>query len=156
MSDDERVDVPEATVDAEVERAAQMLADAKKAHEAGISKATVVNRLYYACFHAAQAALYARGFDPQLTGGFQTRLGQEVIQPGDVPRELGWFLDDMQTYRSRVDYGSGGGERDAEDLLQQTAAFFDAIGQISGHDANTRIRAAAAAVISLIQRVAVA
>ena len=100
MSDDEWVDVPEATVDAEVERAAQMLADAKKAHEAGISKATVVNRLYYACFHAAQAALYARGFDPQLTGGFQTRLGQEVIQPGDVPRELGWFLDDMQTYRS--------------------------------------------------------
>lgn len=37
-----------------------MLADAAKAHEVGISKATIVNRLCYACFHAAQAALYAR------------------------------------------------------------------------------------------------
>lgn len=137
MSDDERVDVPEATVDEEFERAEQMLADAKKAHEVGISKATVVNRLYYACFHAAQAALYARGFDPQSHGRVQTRLGQELIQHGDVPRELGRFLNDMQTYRRRVDYGSGGVERDAADLLEQTAAFLDAMGQISGHDTTT-------------------
>ena len=40
----------------------------------------------------------------------------------------------MQTYRRRVDYGSGGVERDAEDLFEQTAAFLDAIGHISGHD----------------------
>ena len=63
MSDDERVNIPQATVDQEFERAEQMLADATKAHEVGISKATIVNRLYYACFHAAQAALYARGFN---------------------------------------------------------------------------------------------
>jgi len=137
VSEDERVDVPQATVDEEFERAEQMLADAKKAHEVGISKATIVNRLCYACFHAAQAALYARGFDPQSHGRVQTRLGQELIQPGDVPRELGRFLSDMQTYRRRVDYGSGGVERDAEDLLQQTAAFLDAMGQISGQDATT-------------------
>ena len=137
MSEDERVDVPQATVDAEFERAEQMLADAKKAHEVGISKATIVNRLYYACFHAAQAALYARGFDPQSHGRVQTRLGQELVQPGDVTRELGRFLNDMQTYRRRVDYGSGGVERDAEDLLEQTAAFLDAMGQISGHDTTT-------------------
>ena len=114
-----------------------MLADAKTAHEVGISKATVVNRLYYACFHAAQAALYARGFDPQSHGRVQTRLGQELIQPGDVPRELGRFLNDMQTYRRRVEYVSGGVERDAEDLLEQTAAFLDSMGQISGRDATT-------------------
>jgi uncharacterized protein (UPF0332 family) len=137
VSEDERVDVPQATVDEEFERAEQMLADATKAHEVGISKATVVNRLYYACFHAAQAALYARGFDPRSHGQVQTRLGQELIQPGDVPRELGRFLNDMQTYRRRVDYGSGGVERDAEELLQQTAAFLDTMGQISGHDATT-------------------
>jgi uncharacterized protein (UPF0332 family) len=137
VSDDERVGVPEATLDEEFERAEQMLADAKKAHEVGISKATVVNRLYYACFHAAQAALYARGFDPQSHGRVQTRLGQELIQPGDVPRELGRFLNDMQTYRRRVDFGSGGVERDAEDLLEKTAAFLDSMGQISGRDATT-------------------
>jgi len=43
----------------------------------------------------------------------------------------------MQTYRRRVDYGSGGVERDTEDLLEQTAAFLDALGQISGHDTTT-------------------
>jgi hypothetical protein len=43
----------------------------------------------------------------------------------------------MQTYRRRVDYGSGGVERDAEDLLQQTATFLEAMGQISGLDATT-------------------
>jgi hypothetical protein len=43
----------------------------------------------------------------------------------------------MQTYRRRVDYGSGGVERDAEDLLQQTAAFLDAMGRISFRDTTT-------------------
>ena len=137
MSDDERVDVPQATVDEEFERAEQMLADATTAHEVGISKATVVNRLYYACFHAAQAALYARGFDPQSHGRVQTVLGQELIQPGDVPREHGRFLNDMQTYRRRVDYGSGGVERDAQDLLEETAAFLETMGRICGGDATT-------------------
>jgi uncharacterized protein (UPF0332 family) len=137
VSDDERVDVPQATVDEEFERAEQMLADATTAHEVGISKATVVNRLYYACFHAAQAALYARGFDPQSHGRVQTVLGQELIQPGDVPREHGRFLNDMQTYRRRVDYGSGGVERDAQDLLEETTAFLETMGRICGGDATT-------------------
>jgi hypothetical protein len=43
----------------------------------------------------------------------------------------------MQTYRRRVYYGSGGVERDAEDLLQQTAAFLDAMGRVTGRDATT-------------------
>jgi len=130
VSDDDRVDVPQATIDREFEQAEQMLMDATKAHEVGISEATVVNRLYYACFHAAQAALYARGFNPQSHGRIQTLLGQELIQTGDVPREFGRFLNDMETYRRRVDYGSGGVERDTEGLLQQTISFLDAMRQI--------------------------
>lgn len=131
MSDDERADIPQAMVEEEFERAEQMLADATKAHEVGISKATVVNRLYYACFHAAQAALYARGHKPQSHGHVQTLLGQALIQPGDVPRRYGRFLNDMETYRRRVDYGSGSVERDSEELLQETAAFLDAMRQIT-------------------------
>jgi len=42
VSDDDRVDVPQATIDREFEQAEQMLMDATKAHEVGISKATVV------------------------------------------------------------------------------------------------------------------
>ena len=43
----------------------------------------------------------------------------------------------MQTYRRRVDYGSGGVERDAQDLLEETAAFLDTMGRICGGDATT-------------------
>lgn len=134
MSDNEGVDVPPEAVDREFEQAAQMFADATTARDVGISKATVVNRLYYACFHAAQAALYARGFDPGSHGRVQTLLGRELIQPGNVDREFGRFRNDMETYRRRVDYGSGGVERDTDDLIQGTAAFLDAMAEITGHD----------------------
>lgn len=134
MSDDERIDVPREAVDREFEQAEQMLADATKAHEVDISKATVVNRLYYACFHAAQAVLYSRGFEPRSHGHVQTLLGRELVQPGDVPREFGRFLNDVETYRRRVDYGSGGVERDAEELLEQTTAFLDAMRRVIDRD----------------------
>lgn len=113
-----------------------MLADAEKASEVGISKATIVNRLYYACFHAAQAALYAQGFDPQSHGSVQTLLGRELIKNRDLPREFGRFFNDMETYRRRVDYGSGDVERDTEELLQRTAAFLDAMQNHVDQDAD--------------------
>ncbi|AUX08410.1 hypothetical protein AArcSl_0764 [Halalkaliarchaeum desulfuricum] len=77
MSDgDDSTDVPRVDIERELERADQMLSDAETAVDIGISKATVVNRLYYACFHAAQAALYARGQNPQSHGQVQTLLGK--------------------------------------------------------------------------------
>lgn len=129
MTEDERVEVPQADIDAELERADQMLADATKAQDVGISKATIVNRLYYACFHAAQAALYARGWNPQSHRGVQTLFGRELVRSGDVSRELGRFLNDMETYRRRVDYGSGGVERESEELIGQTREFLAAVRQ---------------------------
>lgn len=128
---DDRVDIPQADVDRELEKAEQMLADATKANEVGISKATIVNRLYYACFHAAQAALYARGLNPQSHGHVQTLLGRELIQTGEVSREFGRFFNDMETYRRRVDYGSGGVERATTDLIQQTTEFLSAMRRIA-------------------------
>lgn len=47
--------------------------------------------------------------------------------PGDVDREHGRFLNDVETYRRRVDYGSGGVERDTEELLAQTSTFLEAM-----------------------------
>lgn len=131
---DDAGDVPQADIDREFARAEQMLADARTATEVDISKATIVNRLYYACFHAAQAALYARGFTPQSHGHVQTLLGRELVQPGEIPRECGRFFNDMETYRRRVDYGSGGVDRETEDLIERTASFLDALRPIAGVD----------------------
>lgn len=104
-----------------------MLDDASAARDVDISKATIVNRLYYCCFHAAQAVLYARGFDPSSHGGVQMLLGRELIQSGDLDRRFGRFLHDMETYRRRVDYGSGTVERATDDLIAETRAFLDAM-----------------------------
>lgn len=132
MGDDDRdgrVEIAQTDIDRELERAEQMLADARKAAEVGISKATIVNRLYYACFHAAQAALYARGWNPQSHGHVQTLLGRELIQSGAIPRKFGRFFNDMETYRRRVDYGSGGVERATADLIEETTGFLAAVRQ---------------------------
>lgn len=40
----------------------------------------------------------------------------------------------METYRRRVDYGSGGIERDTEEFLKQTAAFLDAMQEVIDRD----------------------
>lgn len=130
MSEDDTSDIPNRDIEQEFETAEQMLADARTATEVDISKATIINRLYYACFHAAQAALYARGHNPQSHGQVQTLLGRELIQPGDVPRDLGRFLNDMETYRRRVDYGSGRVERDTQELIDGTSSFLDSMQKI--------------------------
>ena len=131
---DDRGSVPRETVDRQFDRAEQMLADATTANEVDISTATVVNRLYYACFHAAQAALYARGFEPRSHGRVGTLLGRELIQTGEVPREHGRFLNDMATYRRRVDYGSGGIERNVEELIDGTTEFLEAMRKVIDED----------------------
>lgn len=136
MTDEVDGDVPRATIEREFATAEQMLADAETAHEVDISKATIVNRLYYACFHAAQAVLYSRGFDPQSHGRVQTLLGRELIQTGEVDRQQGRFLNDVETYRRRVDYGSGGVERDTEELLRQTTAFLEAMREHAAIDSD--------------------
>lgn len=127
MTDEVDGDIPRSTIEREFEKAERMLADAETAREVDISKATIVNRLYYACFHAAQAVLYSRGFDPQSHGRVQTLLGREFVQQGDVDREHGRFLNDIQTYRRRADSGSGGVERETDELLRGTSAFLEAM-----------------------------
>lgn len=130
MTEDGREPIPRAAVDRELKKAEQALADATKAHAADISQATIVTRLYYACFHAAQAALYARGFDPKSHGQVRRWLGRELIRPGVIPREFGRFLNDMETYRCRVEYGSGGVERETGELIDRTEGFVAAMREV--------------------------
>lgn len=75
-------------------------------------------------------AVYSRGFNPQTPGQVQTWLGRELIRPGDLPREHGRFLNDLETYRRRVEYGSGGVERETADLLEGATAFVDAMREL--------------------------
>ena len=85
----------------------------------------VINRLYYASFHAAQAALYARGENPSSHGHVRQQFGQHVVLEGDASREDGRLLGTLYDYRWEADYGGGELDVDTEHLLEEVAQFVD-------------------------------
>lgn len=110
-------------VEKELQQADQALDDATKARAAGVSDAAVINRLYYAGFHAVQAVLYDRGFEPTSHGGVRSLFGSEVIATGDAAREDGRFLSQLSELRQRADYGYGELDADVDALLSRTRQF---------------------------------
>ncbi|WP_164974701.1 HEPN domain-containing protein [Halegenticoccus tardaugens] len=82
-----------------------------------------VNRLYYACFHAAQAVLYAKGFEPTSHRGVSTLFGKEIVLKGDAPRDDGRFLSELWDLREQADYGYEPLDLDLSTLRSRTDAF---------------------------------
>ncbi|TQQ81326.1 HEPN domain-containing protein [Halonotius terrestris] len=117
-------------VDEQVRQARQALDDARGAHEASLSDAVVVNRCYYACFHAAQAILYQHGHEPTSHSGVLSLFGSEIVVDGDISREHGRFLNALSTLRKQADYGYEPIEEDIETLLDQTASFVETTVQL--------------------------
>lgn len=116
MSEDE-------AVTDQLRQARQALDDAEGARDADLSDAAVINRLYYACFHAAQAVLYDRGYEPTSHGGVLSLFGSEVVAAGAAPREHGRFLNRLSELRKQADYGYGEIDEDIDDLLDRTRTF---------------------------------
>lgn len=94
-----------ATAERELHQAHQALDDAAKARDAGVSDAAVINRLYYAAFHAVQVALYNRGLEPTSHGGVLSLFGSEIIAVGDALRRDGRFFSQLSALRRQADYG---------------------------------------------------
>jgi uncharacterized protein (UPF0332 family) len=88
----------------ELSEARRALADAERPVEVSSSEG-IVNRLYYASFHAAQAALYVQGVDPGSHGAVRNRFGEEIVLDGDATREEGRLLTTLADLRRRADYG---------------------------------------------------
>lgn len=101
----------------------QALEDAIGARDADLSDSVIVNRLYYACFHAAQAVLYQRGFEPESHGGVLSLFGSEVVVEGDATRDQGRFLNDVSTLRRQADYGLEPIDEDPDRLIERTEEF---------------------------------
>lgn len=116
----------------QIRQAERALDDARGAREAGLSDAVVVNRLYYACFHAAQAVLHDRGYEPESHGGVLSLFGSEVVVEGDASREQGRFLNDLSTLRKRADYGYEPIEADVDALVAETAPFVETMKELVG------------------------
>ena len=88
-----------------------------------------VNRLYYALYHAACAALTHRGIEiPKTHSGLIARFGETFVKPGDLPSVLGRLLNQAEHQRLLSDYS--GDQPDPAllpDLLTQAEAFLSAI-----------------------------
>lgn len=88
----------------ELERARDALTDARILLAWEGTDTGVLNRLYYAAFHGAQAALYARGRNPSSHGHVRQQFGQYLVLSGDVSREKGRFLGTLYDHRQAADY----------------------------------------------------
>lgn len=63
-----------------------------------------MNRLYYAAFYAASAALLARGFSAGKHAGIRALFHREPVKTGVVPMELGRLFDGLFDSRQKGDY----------------------------------------------------
>ena len=110
---------------AELAMARDALADARVLVDGDGTAAGAVNRLYYAAFHAAQAALYEVGENPTSHGHVQQLFGQRLVLEGEATREQGRLLGDLYDYRREADYGGGEPSVDVEALLEKVVTFVD-------------------------------
>ena len=110
-------------VDDQLGQARQAFDDATGARDAGLSNAVVVNRLYYACFHSAQAVLYDVGCNPTSHGAVLSLFGSEVVMDGAASRSHGRFLNRLSEHRRRADYGSAPIDVDIDNLIERTREF---------------------------------
>ncbi|MFB6296242.1 MAG: HEPN domain-containing protein [Halobacteriales archaeon] len=108
---------------AELEAARDALGDARVLLDGDGSDAGVCNRLYYAAFHAAQAALYVREVNPASHGAVRRQFGQHLVLDGDASREEGRLLGDLYDHRQEADYRLVSLDVDVEALVSDVDAF---------------------------------
>jgi uncharacterized protein (UPF0332 family) len=108
----------------ELRHAQKALSDAAVLRDSGTDAATV-NRLYYACFHAASAVLYAKGHSSTTHRGVLSLSDQHVVQTGEVNGDDGRFLNQMGDYRDQADYGYEPLDVNVEALFARTEDFVE-------------------------------
>ena len=87
-------------------KAESALASARRDFDAGDLDGAA-NRLYYAMFHAARAALLSAGESAQgKHGTIIGRFGRRFCKDGPLPAEFGRLLNEAQELRIQGDYGS--------------------------------------------------
>lgn len=66
--------------------------------------ATVINRLYYGCFHATKALLLTKDLVPKTHSGTVTMLHQYFVQPGKFDPSQASFYSRLLQERIEEDY----------------------------------------------------
>lgn len=64
-----------------------------------------LTRAYFACFHAARAALFRRDIEPKSHSGAVTLFNLHFVKTGLVAISASALLARLQKYREAADYG---------------------------------------------------
>jgi uncharacterized protein (UPF0332 family) len=65
---------------------------------------TVINRLYYACFHATRALLLTKDLVPKTHSGVVAQLHLHFVQDGSFDKEQAAFFSRLMQERIEDDY----------------------------------------------------
>ena len=122
-----------------LELAFETLDDFERCKEAGTSIRTQYNRLYYASFYAAKAALLAVGEEPRTHRGTANLVFQVLHQERSmIDRDTAATLSVIQTKRDLADYDVQFTDTaaDLEEIEQESRALIEVLEQIarSNHD----------------------
>ena len=112
-------------VEDSLQRARQALETARVDHETAGDRRAALNRLYYACFHAARAVLYNRGYDTSKHRRVLSLVDRELVHEGNLPREQSQTFRDLFVARQDADYGFGQVNEDVERLMSQAEEFVE-------------------------------
>lgn len=93
----------EATVRLKLLKAASLLAEANVLMQHQFY-ATVINRLYYACFHATKALLLTKDLNPKAHSGVVAQLHLHFVQQGFFDKEQAAFFSELLQERIEDDY----------------------------------------------------
>lgn len=111
----------------ELSMARMALSDAEQLVAGSGSDEGVVNRLYYAVFHAAQAALYDRNVNPSSHSALRNRFGAIMVRDGPISRDHGRLLTTLGDLRQQADYGYEPFEADVDELLRRPRDFVERV-----------------------------
>lgn len=88
------------------------------------------NRVYYAMFDAARAALLASGHDVGKTHrGVLNAFNDLLVKDGPIPKEAGRLLKHAEAFRYVADYSDNAVDLiDANRMVEQAEAFVKTVG----------------------------
>ena len=91
-----------------------------------------VNRIYYAAFDAAKAALLTKGETPSSHSGVKTRFSYHFLRTEDIPRDVGRTLAEAEAMRNKGDYDAFAvfDVEAARDMWNDVHVFVDAVGDL--------------------------
>jgi uncharacterized protein (UPF0332 family) len=100
--------------------------------------ADTISRAYYAIYYATQAVLNENGLSAKSHSGTINIFGQEVVEKGRVPKELGRILNKAHALRQKSDYDANADFEmaDVEKLVEEASYFLAQIRQVISHKGN--------------------